>query len=94
MPVVKRENSLVERFERFDKHHRAFLKVQDSCDALFLGSVGRVDFPHSNGPQLMRNIHANLMTLPDDTTVYSGHGPTTTTIGHERKTNPYILHGI
>lgn len=62
-------------------------------DALFAGSVGRVDFPHSNGQQLMKNIHANLMTLPDETRVLSGHGPETT-IGHERKTNPFILHGL
>ncbi len=62
-------------------------------DALFAGSVGRVDFPHSDGDSLMRNIHANLMTLPDDTRVISGHGPDTT-IGHERRTNPFILHGI
>jgi len=62
-------------------------------DALFAGSVGRVDFPHSNGKQLMKNIHANLMTLPDETRVLSGHGPETT-IGHEKKTNPFILHGL
>ncbi len=62
-------------------------------DALFSGSVGRVDFPHSNGDDLMRNIHAHLMTLPDDTRVISGHGPDTT-IGKERKTNPFILQGI
>ena len=62
-------------------------------DALFAGSVGRVDFPHSNGEQLMRNLHDKLMTLPDDTRVLSGHGPETT-IGHEKKTNPFILHGL
>ena len=62
-------------------------------DALFAGSVGRVDFPHSNGPQLMRNIHQQLMTLPDDTRVLSGHGPETS-IGQERATNPFILHGL
>ena len=62
-------------------------------DALFLGSIGRVDFHHSNGEQLMRNIHEQLMTLPDETRVLSGHGPATT-IGHERTTNPFILHGL
>ena len=62
-------------------------------DALFAGSVGRVDFPHSDGAQLMRNLHDKLMTLPDDTRVLSGHGPETT-IGHERNTNPFILHGL
>jgi len=62
-------------------------------DALFAGSVGRVDFPHSNGAQLMRNIHEQLMTLPDDTRALSGHGPETT-IGRERRSNPFILHGL
>lgn len=62
-------------------------------DALFAGSVGRVDFPHSNGDQLMRNIHEQLMTLPDETRVISGHGPETT-IGHERATNPFIVYGL
>lgn len=62
-------------------------------DALFAGSIGRVDFPHSDGDTLMRNIHAQLMTLPDETRVLSGHGPETT-IGRERRTNPFILHGL
>ncbi len=62
-------------------------------DALFAGSVGRVDFPHSNGEQLMRNIHEQLMTLPDETRALSGHGPETT-IGRERESNSFILHGL
>lgn len=62
-------------------------------DALFAGSVGRVDFPHSDGTKLMANIHAHLMTLPDDTRVLSGHGPETT-IGREKAGNPYVLHGL
>ena len=71
----------------------AELKIAFVGDALFAGSVGRVDFHNSNGPQLMRNIRENLMTLPDDTRVLSGHGPETT-IGRERRTNPFVLHGI
>lgn len=59
-------------------------------DALFAGSVGRVDFHNCNGPKLFRNIRANLMTLPDATRVLSGHGPETT-IGHERRTNPFLV---
>lgn len=62
-------------------------------DALFAGSIGRVDFPNSDGPALMRNIRENLMALPDETRVLSGHGPETT-IGRERRTNPYVLHGL
>ena len=61
-------------------------------DALFAGSVGRVDFPHSDGQRLLDNIRANLMALPDETRVLCGHGPDTT-IGVERRTNPYILGG-
>jgi glyoxylase-like metal-dependent hydrolase (beta-lactamase superfamily II) len=62
-------------------------------DALFAGSVGRVDFPHSNGPRLLRNIREQLLTLPDDTCVLSGHGPETT-IGRERRTNPFLRSGV
>jgi glyoxylase-like metal-dependent hydrolase (beta-lactamase superfamily II) len=62
-------------------------------DALFAGGVGRVDFPHSDGPRLIRNIRENLLTLPDATRVLSGHGPETT-IGRERATNPFLLNGL
>ena len=62
-------------------------------DALFAGSVGRVDFPHSDGHRLMTNIRRNLMNLPDETRVLCGHGPDTT-IGHERRTNPFVLGGL
>lgn len=59
-------------------------------DALFAGSIGRTDFHHSNHAQLMRNIHTHLMSLPDETLVYSGHGPGTT-IGRERRSNPFLV---
>ena len=58
-------------------------------DALFAGSVGRSDFANSDGAALIAGIRQNLLTLPDDTIVYSGHGPATT-IGRERKTNPFL----
>lgn len=58
-------------------------------DALFPGSIGRTDFPGSNGRQLMENIRRHLLTLPDETAVYAGHGPVTT-IGNERKSNPFL----
>ena len=58
-------------------------------DALFAGSIGRTDFPHSNHRQLIRNLTENLLTLPEDTRVLCGHGPDTT-IGIERRTNPYL----
>lgn len=61
-------------------------------DALFAGSIGRCDFPGSSGERLLNNIRANLLSLPEDTVVYSGHGPTTT-IGRERDTNPFLRPG-
>jgi glyoxylase-like metal-dependent hydrolase (beta-lactamase superfamily II) len=62
-------------------------------DALFADGVGRVDFHHSNAEQLLRNIRENLMTLPDETRVLSGHG-FETTIGRERAFNYIVLHGF
>ncbi len=58
-------------------------------DALFAGSVGRVDLPGGDGPRLLKSIQDELMSLPDQTVVYSGHGPSTT-IGQERATNPFL----
>ncbi|MBX2853007.1 MAG: MBL fold metallo-hydrolase [Phycisphaeraceae bacterium] len=58
-------------------------------DTLFAGSIGRFDFPTSDGPRLMQSISEQLMTLPDDTRVLPGHGPETS-IGQERATNPYL----
>ncbi len=58
-------------------------------DVLFRESIGRTDFPHSNGPQLLRGIRTKLFTLPDDTIVYSGHGEPTT-VGHEKRFNPFV----
>jgi hydroxyacylglutathione hydrolase len=58
-------------------------------DTLFAGSIGRYDFPTSDGPTLMRSIREQLLTLPDDVAVYPGHGPETT-IGRERDGNPFL----
>lgn len=60
-----------------------------SGDALFAGSVGRVDLPGGSMEVLMRSIEERLMTLPDATRVYPGHGPATT-IGEERTRNPFL----
>lgn len=62
-------------------------------DVLFRGSIGRYDFPGSNGPLLMNGIREKVFSLPESTVVYSGHGPTTT-VGHEKKTNPFVGEGI
>jgi hydroxyacylglutathione hydrolase len=58
-------------------------------DVLFRGSVGRTDLPGGSFAQLRFGIEAKLFTLPADTVVYPGHGPVTT-IGHEKRTNPFV----
>ncbi len=58
-------------------------------DVLFRGSIGRSDFPGGSFQRLEAGIRAKLYTLPDDTVVYPGHGPVTTT-GHEKRTNPFV----
>jgi len=58
-------------------------------DVLFSGSVGRTDLPGGDGSALLASIRRELLTLPDSTVVYSGHGPATT-IGSERETNPFL----
>lgn len=62
-----------------------------SGDTLFNYGIGRTDMPGGSYSQLMNSIHTKLMILPDNTTVYPGHGPETT-IGTERRSNPF-LHG-
>jgi hydroxyacylglutathione hydrolase len=58
-------------------------------DTLFNGSIGRHDFPGSDFKTLERSIREKLYTLPDNTTIYPGHGPTST-ISHEKRTNPFV----
>lgn len=58
-------------------------------DALFCRSVGRADMPGGNMEQLVESIRTRLFTLPDDTTVFPGHGEMTT-IGEEKDFNPYV----
>jgi glyoxylase-like metal-dependent hydrolase (beta-lactamase superfamily II) len=58
-------------------------------DTLFAGSIGRTDLPGGNGEQIIHSIHNRLLTLPDETIVVPGHGPATS-IGAERKTNPFL----
>jgi glyoxylase-like metal-dependent hydrolase (beta-lactamase superfamily II) len=58
-------------------------------DVLFRGSVGRCDFPGGSMDQLASGIREKLYTLADDTVVYPGHGPVTT-VGHEKRSNPFV----
>lgn len=58
-------------------------------DALFQGSIGRTDLPGGNFDTLINAIRTQLFTLPEETTVYSGHGPATT-IGNEKMYNPFL----
>ncbi|HXV43779.1 MAG TPA: MBL fold metallo-hydrolase [Anaerolineae bacterium] len=58
-------------------------------DVLFAGGIGRTDLPGGDYETLMASINNNLMILPDETVVCSGHGPVTT-IGRERATNPWL----
>lgn len=58
-------------------------------DCLFESSIGRTDFPGGSHQQLLDSIRTKLFPLPDDTIVYTGHGPATT-IGHEKEYNPFL----
>jgi len=60
-----------------------------SGDTLFNYGIGRTDLPGGSHSQLMNSIHTRLMTLPDNTVVYPGHGPETTS-GPERRDNPFL----
>ena len=64
-------------------------RVVFSGDALFKGSIGRTDLPGGNHQQLLRSIQENLLTLPEDTIVLSGHGDSTT-IREEIDSNPFL----
>jgi hydroxyacylglutathione hydrolase len=58
-------------------------------DTLFRDSIGRTDLPGGDGRQIIRSIHNQLLTLPEETTVICGHGPATT-IGREKERNPFL----
>ncbi len=71
--------------------HVAFLVegAAISGDCLFQGSIGRTDLPQSSFQTLIHSIQTQLLTLPDETIVYPGHGEPTT-IGEERRHNPFL----
>lgn len=59
-------------------------------DTLFAGSVGRTDVPGGSWSQLIASIREKVMSLPDETEVFPGHGPSTT-VGEERSSNPFLV---
>ena len=64
-------------------------RIVFSGDTLFAASIGRTDLPEGSMVQLVKGIKEKLLTLPDDTVVYPGHGPITT-IGQEKAHNPFL----
>lgn len=64
-----------------------------SGDAVFAGSIGRTDLPGGSMDVLMASIRDQILTLPDETRLYPGHGPETT-VGNERATNPFLQGGF
>jgi glyoxylase-like metal-dependent hydrolase (beta-lactamase superfamily II) len=60
-------------------------------DALFAGGIGRFDLPGGDGKLLLKSIRDKLLTLPDETIVLAGHGPSST-IGEEKNSNPFLLY--
>jgi len=72
--------------------HFAPLKLLVAGDTLFAGGIGRTDFPGGNSGQIIDSIATRLLSLPDETKVLPGHGPATT-IGNERKSNPFLCKG-
>jgi glyoxylase-like metal-dependent hydrolase (beta-lactamase superfamily II) len=62
-------------------------------DTIFQGSVGRVDLPGGDGRTLLTSIREKILTLPDDTKLYCGHGPPTT-VAFERRHNPFLQEGV
>lgn len=64
-------------------------KIVFTGDSLFRLSIGRTDFPGSDGNELINSIKEKLLKLPDDTVIYPGHGPSST-IGEEKKNNPFL----
>ncbi len=80
--------------------HLCFLRLSDSGatneasvlvagDTVFAGSIGRTDLPGGSHPELIRSIKSEILSLPDNVLIMSGHGPDTS-VGRERKHNPFL----
>lgn len=74
--------------------HVIFVAPDDALalvgDVVFQGSIGRTDLPGGDFQTLMKSIRGQVLTLPDETTLYPGHGPPTR-VGHERVGNPFLV---
>jgi len=74
--------------------HVIFVSQEESVaisgDVVFMGSIGRTDLPGGSMEVLMRSIREEVLTLPDEMQLLSGHGPPTT-VGRERATNPFLV---
>jgi glyoxylase-like metal-dependent hydrolase (beta-lactamase superfamily II) len=68
-------------------------EVLISGDVLFAGSIGRTDLPSGSGKDMQETLVNKVLTLSDHLRVLPGHGPDTT-IGHERRTNPYLIDAV
>jgi hydroxyacylglutathione hydrolase len=62
-------------------------------DLIFAGSIGRTDLPGGSHEELLRSVRSRIFTLPDETILFPGHGPATT-VGEEKRTNPFFTGGI
>ena len=69
--------------------HFASMKLLAAGDTLFAGSIGRTDLPGGDFDQIIDSLHSRILALPDETRVLPGHGPGTT-IGEERRSNPFL----
>lgn len=74
--------------------HVIFVSHEDGValvgDVVFQGSIGRTDLPGGDFQTLIASIRREVLTLPDDMVLHTGHGPATT-VGHERATNPFLV---
>ena len=71
------------------------LLVEDNLfcgDLVFYNSIGRTDLPGGDQARMHESVHSKVMTLPDETKIFPGHGPATT-VGRERAENPYLIAG-
>jgi glyoxylase-like metal-dependent hydrolase (beta-lactamase superfamily II) len=89
LPFELLDSSVPAADARKKSHALAHSPILFAGDTLFAGSIGRTDLWGGSTPQILSSIHHKILSLPDDTVVYPGHGPATT-IGDERESNPFL----